>query len=51
MGRADGVQIRRQRIEDEHLEPRTFSLDELRTAVQLGEITDMKTVAALQFLR
>ena len=37
--------------EDEHLEPRTFSLDELRTAVQLGEITDMKTVAALQFLR
>lgn len=37
--------------EDEYLEPRTFSLDELRAAVQDGEITDMKTVAALQFLR
>lgn len=36
--------------EDEHLEPRTFSLDELRAAVQAGEIVDMKTVAALQFL-
>jgi len=37
--------------EDEHLEPRTFGLDELREAVARGEITDMKTVAALQFLR
>jgi len=37
--------------EDEHLEPRTFSLDELRAAVARGEITDMKTVAALQLLR
>ena len=37
--------------EDEHLEPRTFSLDELREAVGRGEITDMKTVAALQFLK
>lgn len=36
--------------EDEHLEPRIFSLDELRAAVQAGEIVDMKTVAALQFL-
>ncbi len=37
--------------EDEHLEPRTFSLDQLGEAVARGEITDMKTVAALQFLR
>jgi ADP-ribose pyrophosphatase len=37
--------------EDEHLEPRTFNLHELREAVARGEITDMKTVAALQFLR
>ncbi|HTU98991.1 MAG TPA: NUDIX hydrolase, partial [Luteitalea sp.] len=36
--------------EDEHLEPRTFTLDELRALVAAGEITDMKTVAALQLL-
>jgi ADP-ribose pyrophosphatase len=36
--------------EDEHIEPRTFSLDELRRLVASGEITDMKTVAALQLL-
>ena len=36
--------------EDEHIEPRTFALDELRTLVAAGEITDMKTVAALQWL-
>ena len=36
--------------EDEHLEPRTFSLNELRALVAAGEITDMKTVAALQWL-
>ncbi len=36
--------------EDEHLEPRTFTLDQLRDAVGRGEITDMKTVAALQVL-
>jgi ADP-ribose pyrophosphatase len=36
--------------EDEHLEPRTFSLQELREMVAAGEITDMKTVAALQWL-
>ncbi len=36
--------------EDEHLEPRTFTLAELRDAVAKGEITDMKTVAALQLL-
>lgn len=39
-----------QQDEDEHLEPRTFSLAELRSCVASGEITDMKTVAALQFL-
>lgn len=36
--------------EDEHLEPRTFTLDELRALVAAGSITDMKTVAALQWL-
>jgi ADP-ribose pyrophosphatase len=36
--------------EDEHLEPKTFSLADLRALVTSGEITDMKTVAALQFL-
>lgn len=35
---------------DEHLEPRTFALDELRALVAAGSITDMKTVAALQWL-
>ena len=37
--------------EDEHLEPKVFTLDEVRAAVVRGEITDMKTVAALQLLR
>jgi ADP-ribose pyrophosphatase len=36
--------------EDEHLEPRTFALEEVRALVAAGEITDMKTVAALQWL-
>lgn len=36
--------------EDEHLEPRTFTLGEMREAVARGEIVDMKTVAALQLL-
>ncbi len=36
--------------EDEHLEPRTFSLAELRQAVARGEIVDMKTVTALVLL-
>jgi ADP-ribose pyrophosphatase len=36
--------------EDEHLEPRTFTLAELRALVAAGEISDMKTVAALQLL-
>jgi ADP-ribose pyrophosphatase len=39
-----------QQDEDEHLEPKTFSLAELRALAMRGEITDMKTVAALQFL-
>ena len=37
--------------EDEHLEPKVFTLDEVRAAVVRGEITDMKTVAALHLLR
>lgn len=37
--------------EDEHLEPRRFTLEELRGLVARGEISDMKTVAALQLLR
>jgi ADP-ribose pyrophosphatase len=36
--------------EDEVLEPRTFTLSEVRTMIEQGEIVDMKTVAALQFL-
>ena len=36
--------------EDEHLEPRTVPLAELRDLVARGDITDMKTVAALQLL-
>jgi ADP-ribose pyrophosphatase len=36
--------------EDEHLEPRTFGVGELRQLVAAGTITDMKTVAALQWL-
>jgi ADP-ribose pyrophosphatase len=37
--------------EDEHLEPRRFTLTEIRDLVAAGEIVDMKTVAALQLLR
>ena len=36
--------------EDEHLEPQTFSLADVRALVARGEITDMKTVAALSLL-
>ena len=36
--------------EDEPLEPRRFTLQELRELVASGAIVDMKTVAALQFL-
>ena len=39
-----------QQDEDEHLEPRRFTLEELRAGIAAGEITDMKTVAALQLL-
>jgi len=36
--------------EDEHLEPKVFTIEDVRAAVARGDITDMKTVAALQFL-
>lgn len=36
--------------EDEYLEPKTFTLEEVRAAIARGEITDMKTVAALALL-
>lgn len=36
--------------EDELLEPRTFTLDDVRTQVERGEIVDMKTVAGLLLL-
>lgn len=36
--------------EDEDLEPRRVTIAELRALVARGEIVDMKTVAALQFL-
>ncbi len=37
--------------EDEHLEPRTFALDEAWQMVQRGEIADLKTLASLALLR
>jgi ADP-ribose pyrophosphatase len=36
--------------EDEHLEPRTFSLTELRGMAAAGDLQDMKTVAAIPLL-
>ena len=36
--------------EDEHLEPRAFSLTELQTLAAAGQLQDMKTVAAIQLL-
>jgi ADP-ribose pyrophosphatase len=33
--------------EDEHVEPRTFTVDEVRDLVRSGEIADMKTVVGL----
>jgi ADP-ribose pyrophosphatase len=36
--------------EDEHIEVRTFSLDEARAMVQSGEIEDLKTAMAVQML-
>jgi ADP-ribose pyrophosphatase len=32
---------------DEHIEPRSFSLDEVRTMIARGDIVDMKTVAGV----
>lgn len=39
------------RDEDEVIEPRTFSLDEVWRMIDAGEILDMKTVAGLAMLR
>ena len=36
--------------EDEHLEPKTFTLAELRQAVARGDVVDMKTVTVLALL-
>jgi ADP-ribose pyrophosphatase len=36
--------------EDEHVEPHTFSLDEVRQMVHTGEVADMKTVVGLTLL-
>jgi ADP-ribose pyrophosphatase len=36
--------------EDEVLEPRTFTLSDVRTMIEQGEIVDMKTVAGILFL-
>lgn len=36
--------------DDEHLEPQVFTIADLRARVTGGEIVDMKTVVALQFL-
>jgi hypothetical protein len=35
---------------DEHIEPRTFPLDEARAMVRRGEILDMKTVVGLSLV-
>jgi ADP-ribose pyrophosphatase len=37
--------------EDEHIEPRTFTLDEIDTLIARGEIIDMKTVVGLDLVR
>lgn len=37
--------------EDEQLEPRTFTLEELEDLARRGEIEDMKTVCGLELLR
>lgn len=37
--------------DDEVLEPRSFRVDQVRRMIARGEIVDMKTVAALAFLR
>lgn len=39
-----------QQDEDEDLEPRTFTLDELRTLIRTGEIVDMKTITGLALI-
>jgi hypothetical protein len=36
--------------EDEILEPRTFSLDDVRAMIRRREIVDMKTVAGIALL-
>lgn len=36
--------------DDEFVEPKTFTLAEIRDGIARGEITDMKTVAALQLI-
>jgi ADP-ribose pyrophosphatase len=40
-------EVQAEQDEDEHLEPRTFGLDEAWEMVQRGEIADMKTVVGL----
>jgi len=40
-----------QQDEDEHIEVRTFSLDEARRMVDSGEIVDLKTAMAIALLR
>jgi ADP-ribose pyrophosphatase len=36
--------------EDEFLEPRTFTVDEVRAMVRTGDVADMKTVVGLNWL-
>ena len=40
-----------QQDEDEHIEARTFSLDEARAMIRSGEIADLKTAMAITMLR
>ncbi len=49
--RTPGLDRTAQQDEDEVIEPRTFTLDQVRRMIASGEIVDMKTVAGLALLR
>ena len=47
--RAPAADSTAKKDDDEEIEPRTFTHDEVRALVQSGEIVDLKTLAALHF--
>lgn len=49
--RAPGASEAAQPDEDEDIEPKAFSVDRIMTMITAGEIIDMKTVAALYWMR